>query len=36
MADYRPFLDQLAKLKFNRIRIGGCALGPFWICNSRA
>ncbi len=29
MADYRPFLDQLAKLKFNRIRIGGCASGPF-------
>ena len=29
MADYRPFLDQLAKLKFNRIRIGGCASAPF-------
>ena len=29
MADYRPFLDQLAKLKFNRIRVGGCASGPF-------
>lgn len=27
--DYRPFLDQLAKLKFNRIRIGGCASAPF-------
>jgi len=25
IADYRPFLDQLAKLKFNRIRIGGCS-----------
>jgi hypothetical protein len=29
MADYRPFLDQLAKLKFNRIRIGGCPTAPF-------
>lgn len=29
IADYRPFLDQLAKLKFNRIRIGGCASAPF-------
>jgi hypothetical protein len=29
MADYRPFLDQLAKLKFNRIRIGGCNTAPF-------
>ncbi len=29
MADYRPFLDQLAKLKFNRIRVGGCASAPF-------
>jgi hypothetical protein len=29
MADYRPFLDQLAKLKFNRIRVGGCPTGPF-------
>ncbi len=29
MADYRPFLDQLAKLKYNRIRIGGCASAPF-------
>ncbi len=29
ISDYRPFLDQLAKLKFNRIRIGGCASAPF-------
>jgi len=29
MADYRPFLDQLAKLKFNRIRIGGGPSAPF-------
>ena len=29
VADYRPFLDQLAKLKFNRIRIGGCPSAPF-------
>ena len=29
MADYRPFLDQLAKLKYNRIRIGGCPSAPF-------
>lgn len=29
MADYRPFLDQLAKLKFNRIRIGGGIAAPF-------
>jgi hypothetical protein len=29
IADYRPFLDQLAKLKFNRIRVGGCPSGPF-------
>ena len=29
MADYRPFLDQLAKLKFNRIRVGGCPSAPF-------
>ncbi len=29
MADYRPFLDQLAKLEFNRIRVGGCASAPF-------
>ncbi len=29
MADYRPFLDQLAKLKFNRIRVGGCSTAPF-------
>ena len=29
MADYRPFLDQLAKLKFNRIRVGGCPTSPF-------
>jgi hypothetical protein len=29
IADYRPFLDQLAKRKFNRIRVGGCASAPF-------
>jgi hypothetical protein len=29
MADYRPLLDQLAKLKFNRIRVGGCSTGPY-------
>src|SRR6185436_18165602 len=29
MADYRPFLDQLAKLKYNRIRIGGNNTAPF-------
>lgn len=29
MADYRPFLDQLAKLKFNRIRVGSSPSQPF-------
>jgi hypothetical protein len=29
MADYRPFLDQLAKLKFNRIRVGSGPSQPF-------
>ncbi|MFA6241294.1 MAG: alpha-glucuronidase family glycosyl hydrolase [Candidatus Hydrogenedentales bacterium] len=29
MADYRPFLDQLAKLKFNRIRISSGPTQPF-------
>jgi hypothetical protein len=29
MADYRPLLDQLAKLKFNRIRIGGYPTAPY-------
>ena len=37
MADYRPFLDQLAKLKFNRIRVGGCAVGAIlWTSSSKA
>jgi len=29
MADYRPLLDQLAKLKFNRIRVGSSPSQPF-------
>ena len=29
MADYRPFIDQLAKLKFNRIRVGSGPSQPF-------
>jgi hypothetical protein len=29
MADYRPVLDQLAKLKFNRIRVGSSPSQPF-------
>jgi hypothetical protein len=29
MADYRPLLDQLAKLKFNRIRVGSGPSQPF-------
>lgn len=29
MADYRPFIDQLAKLKFNRIRISSGPSQPF-------
>ncbi len=29
LADYRPFLDQLAKLKFNRIRVGSSPSQPF-------
>ncbi len=29
MADYRPFLDQLAKLKFNRIRVSNGPTQPF-------
>ncbi|MBN1341337.1 MAG: hypothetical protein JXQ73_01580 [Phycisphaerae bacterium] len=29
IADYRPFIDQLAKLKFNRIRIGSGPSQPF-------
>lgn len=29
MADYRPLLDQLAKLKFNRIRMGSAPWQPF-------
>jgi hypothetical protein len=29
IADYRPFLDQLAKLKFNRIRVGSGPSQPF-------
>jgi len=29
MADYRPFLDQLAKLKFNRIRVSSGPTQPF-------
>lgn len=29
MADYRPLLDQLAKLKFNRIRVGGYSTAPY-------
>ena len=29
MADYRPLVDQLAKLKFNRIRVGSSPSQPF-------
>jgi hypothetical protein len=29
MADYRPFIDQLAKLKFNRIRVSSGPSQPF-------
>ena len=29
MADYRPFMDQLAKLKFNRIRVNSGPSQPF-------
>jgi hypothetical protein len=29
IADYRPLLDQLAKLKFNRIRVGSSPSQPF-------
>ncbi len=29
MADYRPLIDQLAKLKFNRIRVGSGPSQPF-------
>jgi alpha-L-fucosidase 2 len=29
MADYRPVIDQLAKLKFNRIRVGSSPSQPF-------
>lgn len=29
MADYRPFIDQLAKLKFNRIRVSSSPSQPF-------
>ncbi len=29
MADYRPLIDQLAKLKFNRIRVGSSPSQPF-------
>ncbi len=29
MADYRPFIDQLAKLKFNRIRVNSGPSQPF-------
>jgi hypothetical protein len=29
LADYRPLLDQLAKLKFNRIRVGSSPSQPF-------
>lgn len=29
LADYRPFIDQLAKMKFNRIRVGSSPSQPF-------
>ena len=36
MADYRPLIDQLAKLKFNRIRVGSGPSQPFCNWTSRA
>lgn len=35
MADYRPFIDQLAKLKFNRIRVGSGPSQPFLRMSAR-